>query len=141
MVEPITYDEFLRRLRDPALPDSELRPYVVLIPGEGGLDFELMPNSATVIMTAADQELENAMKIGNGLSRFRRRGQFFDVLKSHPERPVLVSEGDSWFQFPILIDDTIDHLLPNFNVWSLGAAGATLKEMISGTQRKGKFEF
>jgi len=141
MAEKISYDEFLRRLRDPQLPDSELRPYVSLIPGEGGLDFEVLPNKETVLMTAVDQELENAMKIGNSLSRFRRRGQFFDVLKSHPARPVIVSEGDSWFQFPILIDETIDHLLPDFNVWSLGAAGATLKEMISGKQRKGQFEF
>jgi hypothetical protein len=141
MTDQITYDEFLRLLRDDDVSDVDLRPYVELVPGDGGLDFDVRPNPKTVIMTAADQELENAMKIGNGLARFRRRGKFYSVLEREPNKPVIVSEGDSWFQFPILIDETIDHLLPNFNVWSLGAAGATLKEMISGDPQKGKFEF
>jgi hypothetical protein len=38
---------------------------------------------------------------------------------------VLVSEGDSWFQFPLLIDDVVDHLGPDHLVWSLDAAGDT----------------
>ncbi|KII14886.1 hypothetical protein [Phaeobacter sp. S60] len=141
MADQITYDDFLRLLRDDDVSDTDLRPYVELVPGDGGLDFNVRPNPKTVAMTAADQELESAMKIGNGLARFRRRGKFFSVLEREPDKPVIVSEGDSWFQFPILIDETIDHLLPDFNVWSLGAAGATLKEMTTGSPQKGKFEF
>lgn len=141
MSEVITYDEFLSRLRDPNVDDEALAPYVQLLPGEGGLDFTIKPNPDTVRMTAADQELENALSIGNGIARMRRRLKFFNALDHHPERPVLVSEGDSWLQFPILIKDVIDQLLPHYNIWSLGAAGATLHEMIHGKPGKGGFEF
>ena len=45
--------------------------------------------------------------------------------------PVLVSEGDSWFQYPIKLEDTIDHLYAKgFAVRSLDAAGDTLENML-----------
>ena len=141
MSDVITYDEFLKRLRDPTVDDDALVPYVQLLPGEGGLDFTIKPNPDTVRMTAADQELENALSIGNGMARLRRRLKFFDISEHFPDRPVLVSEGDSWLQFPILIKEVIDQLLPDYNIWSLGAAGATLHDMIHGPPGKGGFEF
>jgi lysophospholipase L1-like esterase len=45
--------------------------------------------------------------------------------------PILVSEGDSWFQYPIILDDTIDQLYEKgFAVRSLDAAGDTLENML-----------
>ncbi|MCG3266695.1 hypothetical protein [Yoonia sp. I 8.24] len=141
MTEKISYDRFLEMIRNPQTSDAEIAPYVELISVNGALDFEVNVNPLTVEMTAADEELESAMSIGNGLARFRRRSLFFSVAKSHPERAVVVSEGDSWFQFPILIEETIDKLLPNYNIWSLGSAGATLEEMTSGPIKPRGFEF
>ncbi len=46
------------------------------------------------------------------------------------ELPVIVSEGDSWFQFPFIIKDVIDHLHDDYLVWSSGAAGDTADNMI-----------
>src|SRR5690606_29256958 len=46
-------------------------------------------------------------------------------------KPVLVSEGDSWFQFPFLIEDVIDQLDPDFLIWSLDAAGDTSDNMVN----------
>jgi len=137
----ITYDEFLRRMRDADVPDADLRDYVDIVRGQGGLDFEVRPNANTVKMTAAETELENALGIGNGLARFRRRLRFFHNAERYPDRPVLVEEGDSWHQFPFLIEDVIDKITPHYNIWSLSAAGATLKDMVSGKPRKGGFEF
>lgn len=141
MTKKITYGEFLALLRDIGVPDSQIAPHVILVPGETGLDFEVRPNPETVEMTAEDERLENALKIGNGIARFRRRNRFFKTLQTHPDRTVLVSEGDSWFQFPFLIDETIDQLLPHYNILSLGAAGATLEEMTQGRMRPRGVEY
>jgi N-acetylmuramoyl-L-alanine amidase len=44
--------------------------------------------------------------------------------------PVLVSEGDSWFQFPLLISEIVDQLGDEFLIWSTGAAGDTARNMV-----------
>ena len=42
--------------------------------------------------------------------RLRRRWAFEAKISEGYAGPIIVSEGDSWFQFPILLDDTIDNL-------------------------------
>ena len=39
-----------------------------------------------------------------------------------PTRPTIVSEGDSWFQHP-LVNDTIDYVSRFYHVYCLSAAG------------------
>lgn len=56
----------------------------------------------------------------------RRRRRRYERDKNRPGSRRLVSEGDSWFQFPVLLDDTIDQLTPHYAILSLGAAGDTL---------------
>ncbi|MBT3140437.1 hypothetical protein KL867_05205 [Ruegeria litorea] len=141
MTEQITYSQLLELVRDPETTDDELLNYFQLDTGQGGFDFCLRVNPNTVIMTEADAEFENAMQIGNGIERYRRRLRFYSKKRNYPERPVILSEGDSWFQFPLLIQETIDHLSDHFNVWSLGAAGDTLANMTEGNPRKHGFEF
>lgn len=140
-MKKITYSELLDRVRDPLTSDQELRQYFTVQNGQGGFDFHLIVDPTKVEMTQSDHELENAMQIGNGIARLRRRLAFFDLVAKFPNRPVLVSEGDSWFQFPLLIDDTIDHLSRSYNVWSLDAAGDTLANMVNGIPAQGGFEF
>jgi hypothetical protein len=137
----ITYSELLDRVRNPEISDRELRKYFIIQSGQGGFDFELYVDPSKVEMSEADQELENAMQIGNGIARLRRRLAFFDRVAKFPDRPVLVSEGDSWFQFPLFIDETIDHLSRTYNIWSLCAAGDTLSNMVHGPPGQGGFEF
>lgn len=141
MVDKTTYSELFIKLRDPAISDEELQSYFIVVPGDGGLDFNLEVNPETVSMSEADEELESAMKIGNGIARLRRRILYFDRIKSHPERPTIITEGDSWFQFPLLINETVDYLTQVYNVWSLGAAGDTLANMVHGTPGAKGFEF
>jgi hypothetical protein len=43
-----------------------------------------------------------------------------------------VSEGDSWFQFPFLLDDVIDQLSSDYLIWSMDAAGDTAQNMVYG---------
>lgn len=141
MSEGITYSQLFDLLRDPETTDDALKEYFTVVPGTGGLDFQLEINPDKVIMTEADLEMESAMGIGNGAFRLMRVRRYNRGRRKHPERPVLLSEGDSWFQFPLLIKETIDHLSNHYNIWSLGAAGDTLANMIGHENGGSGFEF
>ena len=66
----------------------------------------------------------------NGLSRSRRKKRFERSVKKHSDRPIIVTEGDSWFQFPFLLKDVIDNLSDHFSIYSVGSAGARTSEMV-----------
>ena len=69
-----------------------------------------------------------ALKFGNKWFRKRRKKQYKKIRKKHPEYPVVVSEGDSWFQHPHpRIKEIIDHLMKDYAIMSLGAGGDTLE--------------
>lgn len=44
----------------------------------------------------------------------------------------MVSEGDSWFQYPVRLHDVVDHLFdrPDFNIYSLGYAGDWMANIV-----------
>ncbi len=67
----------------------------------------------------------------NKISTYFRHRQYYRLIKKGfrdlrcPERKIIVAEGDSWFQFPIIIKDIVDWLRtdPNFAVYSLAYGG------------------
>ena len=73
------------------------------------------------------------IKLGNAVARKRRHRRFKRQTKHKSNPKVFLSEGDSWFQHP-LVHDTIDHLMNSFNVLSLGAAGDTLRNIIQSNE-------
>ena len=82
---------------------------------------------------AADDELESDRVLGlaNAVSRARRRITYFRSKWSGIRPPVIVSEGDSWFQYPIRLHDVIDVVMEHYQLLSLGAAGDLLVDMYS----------
>ncbi|QFU10380.1 Caspase domain protein (plasmid) [Palleronia sp. THAF1] len=70
------------------------------------------------------------MNGANWIERQNRRSKFFRRLSDGYDGPIIVEEGDSWFQFPILLHDTIDVLMEDFAVMSLSAGGDTLANMV-----------
>lgn len=141
MDKKVTYDEYLKMLRDPEIPDERIVEYSIVVRGESAFAPELQPNPERVELSDDERELESAMKIGNGLSRFRRHIRFKRRLANGEKLPILVSEGDSWFQFPLLISETIDHLGDQYLIWSVGAAGDTLDNMVNGRGGRGGTEY
>jgi len=128
----ITYDKLEEMLFNPDVPDSAIRPYLIAThkPGQA-FDLEVLPNPEQVEMTQTDRlRVESAMRWGNAIARWRRQQRYKARLANGDTRPVLVSEGDSWFQFPFLIDDVIDHLSDDHLIWSLDAAGDTAQNMV-----------
>lgn len=130
----ISMRELQLMVRDLDIPDSELRRYFTV-------DTALSrPYAPAVVIDPRRVDvlppdgLEGAMAMNwaNGLARQRRKRRFEARIAAGDTRPVLVSEGDSWFQFPIFLEDVIDHLGRSFNVFSTDAAGDTLQNMVHG---------
>lgn len=60
----------------------------------------------------------------------------YDV-KHHPERPIILSEGDSWFSFPTR-KNIIDHIqkMGKFDLYRLERSGDEIVEIMSGKQKR-----
>lgn len=136
MVDRISYQEFKHRLRDIDIADRDLAPFLL---GDPDLSSAMNPvlrvNPETVelgVIERGEAEAAAAMSAFNGIARWRRRQRFERDVKRIPTRPVLFAEGDSWFQFPILIDETVDSLLDDhgYLVDCVSAAGDTLQNMV-----------
>jgi hypothetical protein len=131
--ERISMAELQRLMRDPSVDESEVKQYFTADPS-ASRPFApgVIPDPARVEVDPPSDALEAAMLMSwaNDLSRLRRQEKFRARVASGDARPVLVSEGDSWFQFPIFLEDVIDQLGGEFNIWSVDAAGDTLQNMV-----------
>ena len=129
----VSMRELTDMMRDPGIDEAELRPYFKGAP-ELAKPFSpgIIPNPERVDIAPPRDNVEGAMAMSwaNGLSRMRRQAAFQARIASGDRKPVLVSEGDSWFQFPVLLSDVIDGLSGDYNVWSVDSAGDTLQNMV-----------
>jgi N-acetylmuramoyl-L-alanine amidase len=137
----ISYAQYLELITDPDTADEVIAAFSTFIPGEAAFDPTLVPDPERVEMTQDQIEAESAMKIGNGLARWRRNQAFKRALARGDTRHVLVAEGDSWFQFPIVIRETIDHLSEPYLVCCASAAGDTARNMVFGHIGRGATEY
>jgi hypothetical protein len=127
----ISPQELQRLLAEPATAEQALDRYFVPTPSDSNpfrIDYQLRPN---VVLAApkGQPELMGGFVIGlaNGIARSARLRRYRENVREFPTRLRAVSDGDSWFQHP-LIPDVIDHL-DVFNVLSLDAAGDELLDM------------
>jgi hypothetical protein len=69
----------------------------------------------------------------NTVAREYRQKKYQEKIEGDFSGVKIVSEGDSWFQFPFLLKDVIDWISESddYAAWSLDAAGDTLKNMTS----------
>lgn len=131
--EKKSFDELEAMLADPDIPDAAIRPYLRAAAEETtAFDPVVLPDPERVAMRPLDEIRARGLGFldwANRWSRRRRHQRFERRFKAGEAAPVLVSEGDSWFQFPLILDDTIDQLEPRYLIWSLDAAGDTLANM------------
>ena len=129
----LTYDELEARIRDPWVPDAEIAACLRVDRGSGGpFDPRVVPDPAQVLLDEPGRfHVESGLRWANDVERWRRQRRFEARLGSGERLPVLVSEGDSWFQFPFLLPDVVDHLGTDHLVWSLDAAGDTAENMVN----------
>jgi len=118
-------ERFLARLEAAVEPEWMLRPYVATAMDEhASMDPRAAPREGRVVMDAA--ELSRTLELLNSYSRRLRRNRYAARIASGWRGLRIVSEGDSWFQFPLLLEDIIDHLAARHAVFSLGKGGDTL---------------
>jgi subtilisin family serine protease/lysophospholipase L1-like esterase len=126
--DKIRISELRRMLGDPEVPEGRLRPYAKLDPDQSGpFAPVLVPDPETV--EDEGPEAAGILASLNAASRIRRQHRYRRKLKGWDGLRI-VSEGDSWFQYPLLLDDVIDHLFDRYAIYSLGAAGDRLAEML-----------
>ena len=129
--------ELRRMLADPEAERSELQRLLLIDEGSRN-SFEpiVRANPETVdTTTMANQGMLGGI---NRLARVRRQLQYRLKVKNPLFKgQKIVSEGDSWFQFPLLLADVIDQLFHPFDrsaryaVFSLGAAGDLLENIVN----------
>ncbi len=138
----ISYHEYQSLLLSDEVEDEKILEYSKIVKGaSGSFDWTLQPDPEKVEVSQEELEAESAMQIGNSLCRWRRARRYFKRKKNGVDLPVLVSEGDSWFQFPFLIKEVIDQLENHYLIWSVGAAGDTAENMVFGQKKKKKTEY
>lgn len=131
-MEKITYETYRAMLINPETPDEEILRYSKVVPGKTAFAPELIADPDKVAMSEDELSAESAMRIGNSLARWRRNRRVEKALREGDARPLLVAEGDSWFQFPLLIKEVVDHLGHDYLVWCVSAAGDTVRNMVFG---------
>lgn len=136
-MEKISYSTLLEKLSDPDVDMDELDPFLTYkVDKKTGLDIQILPNWNNIEDGREESLLGQSTRgvspinILNSFYRKRRRKKFKRRLARADDRKILLSEGDSWFQYPKFLKDTIDWLTEDFNIYSLGAAGDTLMNML-----------
>ncbi len=128
-VPRISFAELMRRLGDPETSEDEVLPYFIQVAGDGSIDPAFQPNPALITDLGVGLEGGFAVSLLNGWKRRQRHRDYRRRIADGWNGPRVVSEGDSWFQYPTRLQDIIDHLMHDHAILSLGAAGDTLVDM------------
>lgn len=135
---PLPSDELRKMLFDTSVPDDELAAYMLLDLGASRpFAPKVRVNPALILPPAADSglnsPLQGAIALGglNDIARARRKQAYQSKIAGGWTGLKIVSEGDSWFQYPFLLQDVIDHLFRKHAILSLGAAGDTLDDVFT----------
>ena len=81
---------------------------------------------------------DKIIDVANWWARGQRNKHYDQVIKRFPDRLRIVSEGDSWFQHPLVLD-IIDHLSRVYAIYCVAAAGDTLRNYLSQEKKNGEF--
>lgn len=135
----ITLEQLSEMVADPATPPGELSRYFRLSEGEGEAfhpAVEINPDMVHVPDT--DDARSRSALILNGanwLERNGRQARFYRLLsQGNYKGPIIVEEGDSWFQYPMILWDVIDVLMEKYAILSLSAGGDTLERMVNKSE-------
>lgn len=129
MPDKITQADFERMLADLDVPDAEIARYLRV---EESASRPFSPAVMADLSRVEVSELEGAVALAifNGISRRRRQRRYRRRIDGGWPGRRAVSEGDSWFQYPFLLEDVIDQLWDDYAILSFGAAGDVLRNVV-----------
>jgi V8-like Glu-specific endopeptidase/lysophospholipase L1-like esterase len=129
MTQQITLTELKAKIRDIDTPDEEIAAYLLPAP-EASDAFAPQVRINPDLVDDEGTEADVAMRFFNAMSKRRRQKQYMRKIKNGWPGLRIVSEGDSWFQYPFLLNDVIDNLSDEYAIFSLGAAGDLVQDML-----------
>jgi N-acetylmuramoyl-L-alanine amidase len=99
-------------------------------------EFEAVPSAGEVAFgTGPTAGLSNlAIELANSLDRAKRQAKYQLKIAAGYDGPIIVSEGDSWFQYPLFLEDIIDNVMDEYAVFSLGGGGHLLSDMVAADE-------
>jgi endonuclease/exonuclease/phosphatase family metal-dependent hydrolase/V8-like Glu-specific endopeptidase/lysophospholipase L1-like esterase len=125
----ITLTELKAKIRDIDTPDEEISKYL-MVAHEASDAFAPQVRINSELVDDEGTEADVAMRFFNAMSKRRRQKKYLRKIKNGWTGLRIVSEGDSWFQYPFLLRDVIDQLSEDFAIFSLGAAGDLVQDML-----------
>ena len=133
----ITVDELSRKVADLSVPEADLAKYFEVDEAASGpARPELKLNPDTVqVPPAADAEgrarSAQLLNSANFVCKMRRQARYQQMVSSGTYKgPTIAAEGDSWFEFPFVLEDVIDWVFKDFAVYCQSEAGDTLENMV-----------
>lgn len=129
-IKQITQEELLNMLRNEDIPDSEIRPYLKVDEKQPCAFHPTVTFNPDYVLSDTDREGDILVSVLNWFSKKRRQKKYQKKLNQGFSGIKIVSEGDSWFQYPLILDDVIDQLFNDYAIYSLGGAGHLLKDMM-----------
>lgn len=128
--EKIDLDTLKKRLLDPSINPRTFRKYFTVNEASSEAFAPLITYNQDLVDDGG-RESALIMNFFNNVARRYRSSVYRKETSKNPNLRRIISEGDSWFQYPILLDDVIDHLLRDYAILSLGAGGDLLSDMLA----------
>ncbi|HEY0608579.1 MAG TPA: SGNH/GDSL hydrolase family protein, partial [Chitinophaga sp.] len=113
--------------------------YYDVTPDENGSP-TLLTLKEEMIIPEGEKGMWTDMKIwfGNKVETFTRRRLYNKLKKT--DRVRMVAEGDSWFQYPLLVQDILDHLYRLYAIRSYADAGDTFENYVTDREYVGSIQ-
>ncbi len=132
-IPQIKIAKLMEKLEDEEITEQELAPYFTLSDESSrGMDPLFKINQELVTVDAPElQESALLLNSANWICKRSRQRRYEKAKKKAKIR--IMSEGDSWFQYPFILHDVIDHLMdnPDFAIMSFGEAGDLIRDMVA----------
>lgn len=133
MTNRLHYSDLERLLADPSAPDEVLATYLKAIPGRSGpLVPEIVADEGMVDVPRSRGIIGLSIKALNDRAHRQRAEAYRKRIDGGWSGLRLLAEGDSWFQYPVLLRDVVDNLSAHYAVYSEASAGDTLANMLGG---------
>jgi lysophospholipase L1-like esterase len=130
-LQKITQEELIAKIRDLDTCDDEIAKYFIVDENSDAFSPQVVANPKMI----EDNGMEGAFALNafNKLARGRRNRKYRRRIKNW-DGVRIVAEGDSWFQYPLILKDTIDQLIDTDNfqyaIYGLSEAGDLLSNII-----------
>ncbi len=129
----LTLGEFLALVDDPATTEATLAPYMRLDRARSDAFDPAFRLNSDLVVDPSGLESDRVLGWANDWARSQRQRRYRAKVNANPAVTRIVAEGDSWFQYPFVLHDVIDHVMDQaeYAVFCLGAAGDLLRDMVS----------